>query len=291
MLLTILIVPPPTSFLYLTRARSGSTPVVSQSIMKPIVPVGREHGRLRVPEPVLPARLERQVPHRALGLVEVLRHAGFLDLVCRVAVHRDDLEEGLSVPRVSGEGPELGRDPRGDQKRLAVHQARDGRRVVASVVAVVGEAVVHQERAEVRVAEPDRAEVVRVLLDGGRRVGGLVHEDLLRREDDVDGVAEALDVEAAVLPRELHQVQRGEVAGGVVDEHVLRAGVRRVDPVRRLARVPPVDRRVVLDPRVAADPGRLRHLAEERPRVERPHRLARRDGVRRVRPARLRRRA
>src|SRR2546430_647342 len=32
--------PPPTSFLYFTRARSGSMPVVSQSIMKPMVPVG-----------------------------------------------------------------------------------------------------------------------------------------------------------------------------------------------------------------------------------------------------------
>ncbi len=39
-LLTILITPPPTSFLYFTSARSGSMPVVSQSIMKPIVPVG-----------------------------------------------------------------------------------------------------------------------------------------------------------------------------------------------------------------------------------------------------------
>ncbi len=38
--LTIFIMPPPTSFLYFTRAMSGSTPVVSQSIMKPMVPVG-----------------------------------------------------------------------------------------------------------------------------------------------------------------------------------------------------------------------------------------------------------
>ena len=36
----IFIMPPSTSFLYFTRAMSGSTPVVSQSIMKPIVPVG-----------------------------------------------------------------------------------------------------------------------------------------------------------------------------------------------------------------------------------------------------------
>ena len=39
-LFTILSNPPPTSFLYFTSAMSGSTPVVSQSIMKAIVPVG-----------------------------------------------------------------------------------------------------------------------------------------------------------------------------------------------------------------------------------------------------------
>jgi hypothetical protein len=38
--LTIFSMPPPASSLYFTSAMSGSTPVVSQSIMKPIVPVG-----------------------------------------------------------------------------------------------------------------------------------------------------------------------------------------------------------------------------------------------------------
>src|SRR2546425_12405197 len=38
--LTILMTPPPTSHLYLTRAISGSIPVVSQSIMNAIVPLG-----------------------------------------------------------------------------------------------------------------------------------------------------------------------------------------------------------------------------------------------------------
>ena len=39
-MLTNFSMPPPTSFLYLTSAMSGSTPVVSQSIMKAMVPVG-----------------------------------------------------------------------------------------------------------------------------------------------------------------------------------------------------------------------------------------------------------
>ena len=38
--LTICIEPPPTSFLNFTSEKSGSIPVVSQSIMKPMVPVG-----------------------------------------------------------------------------------------------------------------------------------------------------------------------------------------------------------------------------------------------------------
>ena len=37
---TICIEPPPTSFLNFTSEKSGSMPVVSQSIMKPMVPVG-----------------------------------------------------------------------------------------------------------------------------------------------------------------------------------------------------------------------------------------------------------
>ena len=38
--LIILKYPPPDNFLNFTKAKSGSTPVVSQSITKPIVPVG-----------------------------------------------------------------------------------------------------------------------------------------------------------------------------------------------------------------------------------------------------------
>ena len=39
-LLMILKYPPPASFLNFTRLKSGSTPVVSQSMTRPIVPVG-----------------------------------------------------------------------------------------------------------------------------------------------------------------------------------------------------------------------------------------------------------
>ena len=74
--LTIFITPPPTSFLYLTSAMSGSMPVVSQSIMKPMVPVGRQHRHLAVPVAVLHAEGVGLVPHRQHRAHQLLRDQG-----------------------------------------------------------------------------------------------------------------------------------------------------------------------------------------------------------------------
>ena len=63
--------------------------------------------------------------------------------------------------------------------------------------------------------------------------------------------------------QELHQVQRGQVARGVVQVHVLRARVGRGDPAGLGAGVPVVDRVVVLDAGVGALPGGLGDLAEQ----------------------------
>src|SRR5215212_1380421 len=72
-----------------------------------------------------------------------------------------------------------------------------------------------------------------------------------------------LHVEAAGLAVELHEVQGGQVAGGVVEEHVLRARVGGVDAVRVRAGVPVVDGRVELQAGIAADPRRLGHAPHE----------------------------
>ena len=83
------------------------------------------------------------------------------------------------------------------------------------------------------------------------------------------------DVERAVRLAELHEVQRGEVAGRVVDVHVLRARVGRVDAARVRRRVPLVDRRVVLDARIGAAPRGVGDLAHQLARGDRlPDRLA-----------------
>src|SRR4029077_20853040 len=82
----------------------------------------------------------------------------------------------------------------------------------------------------------------------------------------------------AALVQELHQVDGGEVAGGVVEDHVLGAGVGGVDPVRVRAGVPVVNRGVVLQPGIAAGPGRIGHHPHQVTRLVGVHDLAGRNG-------------
>ena len=166
----------------------------------------------------------------------------------------------------------LGRAPVG----AAGHQRGDRGGGAAALVGVVGHAVAHQVGAEVGVAEPELAEGARVDADLLGRVAGGPDDDLLRQQDDVDGVLEGGHVERAVGAAELHQVQRGEVAGRVVDVHVLAAGVGGVDAPAVGRGVPLVDRRVVLHARVRAAPGGLGDLAHQlaRGQIGSPDRLA-----------------
>ena len=71
----------------------------------------------------------------------------------------------------------------------------------------------------------------------------------------------ALDVEIARLGVvELDEVQRGQVAGSVVQEHVLTAWVTCIDAAVGGACVPLVNSRVELQARVGAGPGRVADL-------------------------------
>ena len=68
---------------------------------------------------------------------------------------------------------------------------------------------------------------------------------------------EVADRKAAVLVAVRQEVQRGEIARRVVEEHVFRARVRGVDPPAFRAGVPVVDRRVELDAGIGRGPGRM----------------------------------
>ena len=153
-----------------------------------------------------------------------------------------------------------------DHSRLAVgaagHQRRDCGCCAAARIGVVSDAVGHQVGAEVGVAEAELTEGAGVVANLLGRVARWRDDDLLGEQQHVGCVLEVLDVECAVWATELHQVDRGKVAGRIIDVHVLRAWVGCVDPARVRRRVPLVDRRVVLNARVGAAPcgaGDLHH--------------------------------
>src|SRR5882762_986634 len=93
-------------------------------------------------------------------------------------------------------------------------------------------------------------------------ISGVVYQNFLRGDYYVYGVPVGFHVEGAV-GRELQQVQAGQVAGGVIKEHVLAAGIAGVDAGRVFRRVPAVDGRVVLHAGIAALPGGFGNLCHQ----------------------------
>ncbi len=250
---------------------------------------GSEDGDLGVAVAELLAVGEGSGPGVARGVDELLELrgdeglggvAGLADVVDLGAVHADDVEEGLAVDVEAGAGSagdlgllgerggcaeggaELG-DPRGLPVGVAAEDGGDGGGEVASGVGVVRQAEGHQESAEVGVAEAERAVVVRVLGDVLGGVTGGVDDDLHRGGDDGDAVAVGGDVELASRSEELQEIEGSKVAGRVVEEHVLGAGIGRVDAAGVLAGVPAIDGGVVLHAGVAAEPGGFGDLVHD----------------------------
>ena len=79
-------------------------------------------------------------------------------------MHADHVEHRLAVAQIAGERPQLLGDARRLRVGFAAHQRGDGAADVAAAFGIVGQRQRHQQRAEIGVAEAERAEVVRILL-------------------------------------------------------------------------------------------------------------------------------
>ncbi len=193
------------------------------------------------------------------------------------AVELDDAEHGFDVVlrhrfvdagatgvAVAGKRADIRGDFRALLVGVAGHDGRDRAGERAAFVGIIRQAVAHAERTEVRKAEAERAEDVGIFRDVLRRIAGVVHENFLRGDENAHGGLEALDVELAVFALELHQVQRREIARGVVDENVFAARIRGVNRLGALAGVPFLDRAVVLDAGIAADVRAFGDFVEQR---------------------------
>ena len=114
------------------------------------------------------------------------------------------------------------------------------------------------------VTETEGAEVVREPGDLLARELRHEHADLEHDRPEPDRVAVRLDIDlAGVDIDELEQVQAGQIAGRVVEEHVFRAGIAGVDAAGFGAGVPLVDGGVVLHARIGALPGGVGDLLPE----------------------------
>ena len=184
-------------------------------------------------------------------------------------VHLHHAVVRILVLRIRLVWPDRPGDARGLRERGARHQRGDRGRVGATFVGVVRQPTLHEQRTEVGVSKTELTVRARVRRDRGRRIVGVPDEDLLGGEHDVDRRSESIDVELAVAVDETQEIERREVAGRVVDAHVLGARIGAVDAARHRRGVPVVDRRIELHPRIAAFPRRLRDLAKERTRFHR----------------------
>ncbi|TXT19205.1 MAG: hypothetical protein FD138_4368 [Planctomycetota bacterium] len=220
----------------------------------------REHRGLSISIPVLAARIETLVPNLLSRLTQIIG-AARVDAVRGLAVHRHHAEHRLLVLSVTGERADAAGDAAAREIRLTVEQCRDRTRNAATCVAVVRNAPRHQQAAEVRIAQTQWPEQMAVLGDGRSRIARVIDQDFLSGDKDRARSAEAVDVEAVPFTREFSQVDARQIAGRVVEEHVLGARIAGVDAAGVRAGVPAIDRRVVLHARVATDPSARSHLA------------------------------
>ena len=198
----------------------------------------------------------RDLVHRATMQLDHFQHRS--DVVLR---HRFRHTAGPSVA-VSRERPHRSRHARALRVGFAGHDCCDRAAERPTFNAVVPVTVAHDQRAEIRVTKPERAEDVGILRDFLDRVTRVIDDDLLRGDENSHRGFEPLDVKVAGRGLELHQVQRSEITGGVVEEEILAARIRRILPVGAFACVPLVNGRIELHPGIAADPGALGNFAQ-----------------------------
>ena len=243
----------------------------------------RDHRNLGVAVAVLLAQFQRPVPYvaggpgqfavRAIGRFQrhrVDRQVFVTGLGAHggAAVVANDLEHGLAVVLVMGKGAHFGGHFRRRGIGLAAHQRRDGAAKGPPSFRIIGNASRHQIAADVGEAQAQGAVFVAQFGDPVGRELGHHHRYLKGHGPQSDGVLESVYVEAFVFVGERHQVQGRQIACRVVQEHVFRTRVRRIDAAAFGARVPIVDGGVELQARIGRSPGGATDLF---PKVPGPH--------------------
>ena len=199
------------------------------------------------------------------------------DAMGGAAMVADDPQHRLAVLGITGEGAELARHlGRGGITRPG-HQRGDRAAERAAGVAVVRRCPsTSTGRRDWRSRGRgcgSRSERRAISFDGNCAISTEISSTIVHSRT---ACSKAGDIEAAVLPAERHQVEGGEIARRVVEEHVFRARVRGVDPAALGAGVPVVDRRVELQAGIGRGPGGMADLVPQLARRQRSWRSCRR---------------
>ena len=239
------------------------------------------HRGLGVAVAVLFAKRQRLVPgrtgqgHQALiGAIGSIQRNGvdvdpFIAGLApsRGTVVADHAQHVLLVALIAREGAKLGRHLGRGGIGHTGHDRGQGAAQRAALGRIVAQTHIHQEAADVGIAQTQRAEVIGQLCNFLRRELRHHHRDFQGDGPEPRGVDIGLGVELAVSV-EGQKVHRRQVAGGVVQEHVLRTGVRATDRAIFRAGVPGVDRIVELDARVSTSPGGVADLIPQVTRLD-----------------------
>jgi len=253
----------------------------------------RQDRHLRIAIARRAAAGQRLGPGLARFFLEIIKLPARLDFFDRVAMLLDDREHGVHIVRcqrrrhvrAAGVVITLERAHNGGNfGRLLIrppgHDGRKGARQRAPLVRVIGQPIAHDEGAQVGVAQAERAKDMGILRNLPGRIARVINQDFLRGDKNPHGGLEGRDIENPVRALELHQVQRSEIAGRVIDENVFRAGIGGMDRLGAFAGVPLLNGPVVLQPRVTADPGALGDLLQQQAGVLFLQRLAGGDAAR-----------
>ena len=243
---------------------------------------GRDHGRLRVAVAMRLAQGQRLVPglagqgdQRAVGTIgRVQGHGRHVDALAGRAmgggaVVADHAQHVVAVARIAREGAQFGRHLGAGRIGHAGHHRRQGPAERAALIAVIAQPHVHQQTADIGIAQTKRAEIMAALRDLAAGELRHQHADLQRHGPQPHGMDIGARVEALGRP-EGQQVHRGQVAGRVVQEHVFAARIAAADRPVLGAGMPGVDRVMELDAGIGAGPCGMADLVPK---------LAGRDGL------------
>ncbi len=171
-----------------------------------------------------------------------------------------DTQHVLRVAVVVRESAQLGRHLGRGGIGNAGHQRGEHAAQRAAFVGIVGDAGGHQQAADVGVAEAERTVVVGEFCDLLRGELRHHHRDFEHHGPQPHRVLIGGDVDGAVGVAVRQEVDRGEIAGRVVEEHVFRARVGGADGAGRGTSVPVVHRRVEMQARIGRGPGGVADL-------------------------------